>query len=454
MTSVPMTYRQHTKAVLVLGLPLIGGQVAQFAIGMTDTIMMGWYGVPELAALTLATSVFFVLFLLGSGFAFALMPLVATFAAQEDETQIRRATRMALWWSIGYFVIVMPILWFSEPILLALGQEDGTARLAQQYLRIAGWGMLPGLGMMVLRNYLSALEHASVVLWVTIAAVLVNVVANYALIFGNFGLPRMGIDGAALASIVAQSLMLLLVVQYAIKVLPEHQLFVRFWNPDREMLAKIFAIGLPIGLTTLAESSLFSGAAMLMGTLGEVPLAAHGVVLNLAALTFMLQLGLSQAATVRAGNALGRGDAPHLQAGAKVVIVLSLVGVALSMVLFLSFPDQLINLFLSPDEPKRAAILEIGRVLLVMAVLFQLVDAMQVVHLGFLRGLHDTGIPMVVAVISYWGIGFPAAWLFGTQMGFEGVGVWSGLVLGLSVAALLLGWRFWTWGTSQVKPVS
>jgi MATE family multidrug resistance protein len=168
----------------------------------------------------------------------------------------------------------------------------------------------------------------------------------------------------------------------------------------------------------------------------------------------MLQLGLSQAATVRAGNALGRGDAPHLVAGAKVVIALSLVGVALSMVLFTTFPDQLINLFLSPDEPKRAAILEIGRVLLVMAVLFQLVDAMQVVHLGFLRGLHDTGIPMVVAVISYWGIGFPAAWLFGTQMGFEGVGVWSGLVLGLSVAALLLGWRFWTWGTSQVKPVS
>ena len=212
MSDNPLSFPGHLRAVTVLGLPLVGGHLAQFAIGLTDTVMIGWYGVPELAALTLAHSYFFTLFLLGCGFAWAIMPMVATFAAQGDETQIRRATRMSLWLSILYFAATMPLLWFAGPILRAMGQDAEIAAMAELYLRVAGWGMLPGLGVMAFKNYLAGLEHTRIVLWITVAAAGANVVANYALIFGNWGAPELGIAGAGIASVLSNLAMLALVI--------------------------------------------------------------------------------------------------------------------------------------------------------------------------------------------------------------------------------------------------
>ncbi|CUH82519.1 MATE family efflux transporter [Tropicibacter naphthalenivorans] len=445
-----MSFPQHIRAVLTLGLPLIGGHLAQFAIGLTDTIMMGWYGVPELAALTLASSFFFTVFLFGSGFAWAMMPMVATFAAQGDEVQIRRATRMALWLSILYFAVMMPLFWWSAPLLRAMGQPEDLAVLAQTYLRIAGFGMLPALGVMVLKNYLAGLEHTRVVLWVTVAAALANVVLNYALVFGNWGAPELGIRGAAIASVAVQVVSLVLIIAYALRILPQHALFQRFWRPDWEMFGQVFRLGLPIGLTTLAEVALFAGASVLMGMLGTVPLAAHGIVLQISTATFMMQMGLSNAATVRAGNALGRGDAQHMLTGAKAALTLGAVGVGLSIALFVTIPELLVGLFLDPNDPQRAEILAMGAKLMVLAALFQLVDATQVLHIGLLRGLHDTRVPMWVAAFAYWGVGMPAAAGLGIWLGWGAEGVWLGLTLGLTVAAVLLTARFWRHGASFV----
>ncbi|MBB3984383.1 MATE family multidrug resistance protein [Sagittula marina] len=446
MTAPVMTYPDHLRAILKLGLPLVGGHLAQFAIGLTDTIVVGWYGVPELAALVLATSAFFTLFLFGSGYAWAILPMVATYAAREDEVGIRRATRMALWWSILYFAMVMPLLWFSGPVLLALGQTPEIAEMAQTYLRIAGWGMLPALGVMVMKNYLAGLELTRVVLWVTVAAAVVNGALNYLLVFGKLGLPEMGIAGAALASLAVHAISLGLIVAYALRRLPEHTLFARFWRPDWEMFARVFSLGLPIGLTTLAEVALFAGASVLMGWLGTVPLAAHGVALQISTATFVVQLGLSNAATVRAGNAMGRGDVDHMFRGAQVITVLSVVVALMSITIFLTLPEFLVGLFVAPSEPQRAAVIAVGVQLMALAALFQMVDALQVNYLGMLRGLHDTRVPMVLAALSYWGIGMPGALVFGFTLGWGAVGVWMGLVLGLSVACALLIWRFWSHG--------
>ena len=164
----------------------------------------------------------------------------------------------------------------------------------------------------------------------------------------------------------------------------------------------------------------------------------------------MIQLGLSNAATVRAGNALGRGDARHLTMGARAVLMLGAMGVAFSVSLFLLLPETLLGAFLDPSDPDRAAIIEIGRGLLMMAALFQLADAAQVIFLGLLRGLQDTRVPMIMAAVSYWGVGMPAAWLLAFPLGLAGVGVWLGLTLGLAVAALLLGMRFVTDGPRRV----
>ena len=197
-------YRPHARGLLTLGLPLVGSHLAQVAIGVTDTVMMGWYGIEELAAVTLASTFFFVLFIFGSGFAWAVMPMVAAFDAEEDDTGIRRATRMGLWLSTAFFLLCLPLFWWSGTLLQALGQTPQVALDAQLYLRIAGVGLLPALGVMVFKSYLAALEHTRAVLWLTVLAAIINAVANYALIFGEWGAPELGIRGAALASVACQ----------------------------------------------------------------------------------------------------------------------------------------------------------------------------------------------------------------------------------------------------------
>jgi MATE family multidrug resistance protein len=438
-----MSYTGHVRAIALLGLPLVGGHLAQYAITLTDTVMLGWYGIEALAAVTLAGSYFFVLFLMGSGFGWAVMPLVATAAASGDEVSVRRSTRMGLWLSVGFAIAAMPLLWWSEPILLAMGQKPAMAAMAADYLRVAGWGLFPALLVMALKSYLAALERTQAVLWIAVMAAMVNGLANYALIFGNWGAPELGLTGAAIASVTTQVASLLAVIAYAVRALPEHDLFRRLWRPDREMLRRVFRLGVPIGLTSLSEVSLFAASAVMMGWLGTVPLAAHGIALQLASATFMVHLGLSNAATVRAGTAFGRRDRAFMARGAAVVTALSLAMSVMTITLFLALPEALLSLFMEPGDPDRPQILLIGTGLLAMAALFQLVDGAQVIALGLLRGVQDTAVPMVIAVLAYWGVGLPAAYVFGFVLDLGGVGVWLGLVLALACAGVPLTARFW-----------
>lgn len=438
-----MTYTGHARAILWLGLPLIGGHLAQFAIGLTDTVMLGWYGVAELAAITLAASYFFVFFILGAGFALAVMPMVAAAAASQDQIAVRRITRMGLWLSLGYAVLALPAMIWAGPILRVLGQGDEVSTLAAQYLRVAGWGLIPALLVMVLKSYLAALERTQVVLWITLVAAATNALANYALIFGHWGAPELGIIGAAIASVLSQAVSLAAVIAYAALALPAHSLFRRLWRPDWEMFGRVFRLGLPIGLTTLSEVSLFSASALMMGWLGTVPLAAHGIVVSISSGTFMVHLGLGNVATIRAGNAFGRGDRAHLARGGVVVTALSLGFAVLTILAFLLFPVPLLSLYMEDANPERQAIIGIGVGLLAIAALFQLVDSAQAMALGLLRGVQDTRVPLLIAVLSYWAVGIPSSYLLGFVFGLGGVGIWLGLVVGLACAGLLLMRRFW-----------
>lgn len=438
-----MTYPGHARAIAVLGLPLVGGHLAQFAIGLTDTVMLGWYGVETLAAVTLASSYFFVFFMLGAGFALAVMPMVEAAAATGDEVSIRRCTRMGLWLSLGFALLVMPALWWSGQILHLLGQNPEVTDLAAQYLRLAGWGLIPALLVMVLKAYLAALEHTQIVLWITLFAALINGLANYALIFGNWGAPELGMLGAAIASLLSQGVSLLAIIVLAIRVLPQHRLFRRLWRPDWEMFARVFRLGLPIGLTLLSEVSLFTASAVMMGWLGTIPLAAHGIAITVTAGTFMIHLGLSNVATIRAGNAYGRQDRAHMTRGAIVVIALSLMVALVTIAVFLLAPMPLMLLFMETDNPALPEILAIGTGLFAAAALFQLVDSTQAIALGLLRGVQDTGVPMVMAALSYWAVGIPASYLLGFVFGFGGVGIWLGLAVGLACAGVFLMLRFW-----------
>ena len=439
------TTRDHLKAYLVLGLPLVGSHVAQMSITLIDTLMLGWYDVDALAAQVLAGTMFFVFFIFGSGFAWAVMPKVAQAEGANDERGARRTTRMGLWASIMFGMAVMPLFLWAEPVLLALGQTPELAAMGADYLAIAGWGIFPALMVMTLKSFLAALEKTQAVLWITVAAVFANALVNYALIFGNWGAPELGIVGAAWASLVVQGLSFVLIVAYAQIATPEHQLFVRFWRADWEAFGEVFRLGWPIGITSLAEVGLFAASSVMMGWLGTLPLAAHGIAMQVISLAFMVHLGLSNAATVRAGRAYGRGDISGLRHGAYTVFAMSVVVAVVAVVIFLTIPEVLLSAFLDPTDPDAPAVMAIGVGLMAAAALFQLVDAAQVMALGVLRGVQDTRVPMLIAGVAYWVIGVPASYVLGIILGYGGVGIWLGLALGLAVAAVLLIWRFLRW---------
>lgn len=439
-----MTGKEHMRAILILGLPLIGSHLAQFAIHLVDTLMLGRYDLTALAASGLAGAFFFVIFIFGSGFAFAVMPMVAQASERGDVARLRRVTRMGLWLSTLYATLAMPAMIWSSDILQAMGQSAELSSLAESYLRIAGWGLFPALLVMVMKSYLAAMERTQVVLWITLIAVGVNAGLNWLLIFGNWGFPELGLRGAAWASLITQvaSFGALAVYPAFVEGLRNHALFQRIWRPDLGAFGEVFRLGAPIGLTGLAETGMFSASAMIIGLIGKMPLAAHTISLQIVSAAFMIHMGLSQAVTVRAGRAIGRDDWAGLRHGAFIGTAMSLAVVAITMVVFLSVPGFLIGLFISPGDPQAGDILAIGASLLAVAAVFQLVDAGQVMALGVLRGMQDTSVPMILAAISYWVLGIPASYLLGVTFEFGAAGVWWGLVIGLLCACVLLWWRF------------
>ncbi|UWQ94325.1 MATE family efflux transporter [Rhodobacteraceae bacterium M385] len=440
-----MTLSSHIRATLKLGLPLIGGQLAQVFIGVTDTVMIGWYGVEELAAVALGSSYFHLILILGMGFGLAVMPMVASAAARDDDQQVRRVTRMGLWISLGFAALVMPLFWYSEALLLWSGQTAQVSADAQTYLRIAGWAIWPGCLLVVLRSHLSALERPNIVLWAWVGGVFLNAGINWVLIFGNLGAPEMGIAGAATASVFTNLLILLILALYASRAegLRHYALFTRFWRPDWEALLQVFRLGWPIAITLLSEAGLFMATMIMMGWIGTMELAAHGIALQIISVTFMIHIGLSSAATVRIGRTRSRNDAPALRLAAWAALILSGVTVAVTIVALMSFAEPLVGLFVDPSDALRPQIIAIGASLLIVACIFQLADAAQVMALGLLRGVQDTNVPMVYAFISYWIIGVPLAYALGFPLGWEGEGIWVGLAIGLAVAGFVLVIRFW-----------
>lgn len=439
------SWSAHFRATFTLGIPLIGAQLAQLGIHTTDVVILGRLGAAHLAAIVLASQVFFTIFILGSGFANAVMPMVAQAYGRGDTVSVRRSVRMGMWVVLIYSALMIPVFYSAEGLLLYAGQKPEVAALAGRYLEIAQWGIGPALLFMTLRGLVSAHGRAGIVLYVTIIILTINAFFAYALVLGHFGFPALGIEGAAIVSLGVNVLSFVLLTAY-IQLRPElrrYELFVRFWRPDWPAFREVVQLGLPIGLTMLAEVTLFTGASLLMGNIGTLELAAHGIALQLASIAFMIPLGLAQAGTVRVGVAHGRGDRPGVVRASWAVLVIA-AGIAVAGgILFALIPTTLAGVFLDKAGKDSAAVLAIAGPFVVIAGIFQLVDGLQAIAAGLLRGLKDTRIPMILALISYWPIGFLCAWFFAFPAGFGGVGIWFGFVSGLAAAAVLLNWRFY-----------
>ncbi len=434
------SWPRHFRATVTLALPLIGAQLAQMAMGVTDTVMLGWLGATELAASVLATQAYFLLFIFGAGFAHAAMPLAANAEGRGDARGVRRSIRMGLWVLGLYSALAMVPLWHIERILLALGQEPELAALAGDYMRVALWALPPATLVMGLRSYLSVVNRAWVILAVTLAAALLNGLLNWVFIFGNLGAPALGIVGAALATTGSSVLMALLLIGYTAlaPALRRYELWVRFWRPDWKAFFEVVRLGWPIGATIIAEVGLFSASSVMMGWLGTIPLAAHGIALQLASIAFMVPLGLASAATVRVGMAYGRGSRPDVGRAGDTALAMAAAFALSAATIFWIWPEPLVALYLDAGNENSPALVAYAAPLLLVAAAFQVVDSLQVVASGILRGFRDTRVPMLIAVFSYWIVGLPVAWLLAFPAGLGGRGVWWGLAFGLSAAAILL----------------
>ena len=438
------TLFQHLRATLALGVPLVFTQIIYVLIGATDTLMLGWLGVAELAAGTLAFQLIFTALIIGMGFAAAITPLVATAVGREDHQSARRSTRMGLWvLLIAVFVLIMPLS-YSEQILLALGQDPELAALADKYVAIAKWSLIPSFLISGLRNFLTSLERTNAIVIVAITMAVLNGVLNWALIFGNFGAPRLEMEGAAIATLISNLVALLMMGIYvhSSKATRPYALFQRFWRPEWQAFREVFKLGWPISLTIFSEAGMFSAASLMIGWIGTIPLAAHGIALQWASLAFMVPLGFAQAGSVRVGNAAGREDRQAIGSAAWTAVFVGLAFASIFALVFLVFPEPLIQIFLEDNSTDASAVLSYAIPLFAMAAAFQLFDALQVASGSNLRGLQDTKIPMIIATVSYWPIGMGTAYLLAFPLGFGGAGVWAGLVAGLAVAGIGLTWRF------------
>ena len=437
-------WRTEARASLRLAVPLALTQIGQIGITATDTVMMGWIGPEALAAGALAINIYLPLFLFALGIVTAVAPLAAQARGANRRRDVRRFVRQGFWVAAAVGVPMAVVVWHARPMLLAFGQAPDTAALAEPYFRAMTWGLVPALWFVVLRSFASALDRPRPVMAFMFCGVALNAVLDYGFMFGHFGLPVMGMAGAGAATSAAHIFMFAGLLAYVVRRrgFRRYGILVRLWKPDWARFADILRLGTPIGVTVIAEVGLFAAAAFLMGILGTRELAAHAIALQCASIAFMVPLGISQAAIIRTGLAAGAGDRAGVGRAGWVALALGAVFTTLTALLFWLAPWSLVGLFLELDVPDNRAVGEFAVTLLAVAALFQLVDGAQVIGAGVLRGLRDTRVPMVIAAIGYWGVGFIASVVLAFPLGMGGVGVWLGMALGLAVVAVLMLRRF------------
>jgi MATE family multidrug resistance protein len=430
-----------------LAVPLVLAQMAQMSMGFVDTLMVGRLGKADLAGIALGSTVFFFVLTVFMGVVLAVGPMVAQAQGAGDRAAAGRAVRQGLWLSLGLSVLAVTLFWQASPLLLALGQERETAMLAGAYLKAMAWGFPAALGFVVLRSFLEGIARPKAIMVIAFFGVGLNILANHALMFGRWGFPELGLVGTGYASAIVYWTMFALGALYIQLRLSSWRLFASLRRPDPATLREIVAIGLPIGLTLGFETGLFSATALLMGLLGQVPLAAHQIAIQTAAFTFMIPLGMSIAISVRVGQAAGRRDLVAVRRSAAVGIALSLAVMVVTALTFWLAPWLIVGLYLDLNDPANLEVAALAVTFLGFAAMFQLFDGLQVSALGALRGLKDTRWPMFITLVAYWlvGLGSGVALAFG--LGLGGRGLWLGLVLGLAAAGILLLARL-RWRTS------
>ncbi|WPC06981.1 MATE family efflux transporter [Pseudomonas benzenivorans] len=434
--------RTELRSLLILATPIIIAQLAHTAMGFVDTVMAGRVGPRDLAAVALGNSIWVPVFLLMTGVLLATTPKVAQRFGAGQQAAIGPLVRQALWLALAVGGAAAAALWNAEVVLHWMDVEPRLIGPAMAYLRAVACGF-PAVALYhVLRCFSDGLGHTRPSMVLGIIGLLLNIPLNYIFIYGKLGLPAMGGVGCGWATALVMGFMLLGMLWW-VKWAPYYrpsELFDRFERPQWPVIRRLLAIGLPIGIAVFAESSIFAVIALLIGGLGATVVAGHQIALNFSSLVFMIPYSLGMAVTVRVGQALGRDDPRGARFAAGVGMASALAYACLSASLILLLREPIVGIY-SPDP----AVIALAAGLIVYAALFQLSDAIQVTAAGALRGYQDTRVTMLLTLFAYWGIGLPIGyalglsdWL-GTPSGPRGL--WQGLVVGLTCAAIMLALR-------------
>jgi MATE family multidrug resistance protein len=428
---------------LRLAVPMALTQLGQIAMMTTDLAFIGRLGNEAVAAAALAGTVYFVSFTIGMGLVLAVAPLAAQAFGARDPRQVRRALRTGLWAALLISLPIMLLSLYGEHILLALGQAPAAARLAQHYLFGLVWGVTPALWFMAIRGFMGAVNRPQPALWITLAAIPANAVLVYPLIYGEWGFPRLELFGAGLATTTVNFATVLAGLWFATSRSPfrKYRVLGRIWRIDWRVMRELVAIGAPISLSFMMEYGMFSAASLLMGLISTTALAAHQVALQVVATLFMVPYGISMAATVRVGHAIGRSDPSAVKRAGFVAILLGIVLVAGFTLAVIAGRFAIAQAFFGVADDASPAV-ELTANLLLVGSTFFIADGIQTIAAGSLRGMNDTRVPLLFAAISYWLIGFTMACLLGFRTGLGAIGVWIGLSIGTAVYAVLLILRF------------
>jgi MATE family multidrug resistance protein len=423
-------------ALVRLAFPVAVVQVGMMAMGVVDTIMVGRVSALDLAAVAMGHLYFYGVAVFGMGVLFALDPVISQAVGADDDVGIARGLQRGVLLALGLSILAMVLLLPAGPVLSALGQPDEVVPTAARYARGLVAGVFPFYGFVVLRQCLQAMGRVRAIVVVVVAANLVNVLLNWMLIYGHAGFPALGAVGSAWATSASRWFMVLALLLTTWPVLSRYARPLRRDALARAPLERLLRVGAPVGAQQWLEFGVFGAAGLLMGWVGALALASHQVALQLAALTFMVPVGVAQATSVLVGQAVGRSD-PHAARRATGAGVLVGVGfMALTALMFLALPEPLARAFSADPGVVRAAAL-----LLPIAGVFQVFDGLQVVASGALRGVGDTRVPMLVNLVGFWGVGLPACVWFGFGLDGGPEGIWWGLALGIGVVGTLLAYR-------------
>ncbi len=432
-------YTSEFKNNLRLATPIMLGSLGHLLVGLIDDIMVGRLGPVELAATSLGNSLIFIALSIGIGFSFAITPLIAESDGEGNKEKGRSVFQhgMILMTILGISVYVM--LLFLKPILYHLDQPEEVVVLAIPYFEIVAISMIPLMIFQGLKQFADGLSQTKYAMWATILTNVVNVILNFALIYGLWIFPRLEIVGAALGTLISRIVMVIFLFIVLLKK-EKFSIYMRrlkLVEIKKEIFIKIMNLGFPAALQMLFEVGLFTASVLLAGTLGAFPQAANQIALKLASTTFMIAVGIGVAATIRVGNQKGLGNFMELRRIAFSNFLLVLMVMSVFSIGFILFKDILPWMFTDNLE-----VIEMASSLLIIAGLFQLSDGLQAVILGGLRGLQDVKMPSILSFIAYWIIGFPVSYFLGTILEFGTLGIWIGLLIALTSSAVMLFFRF------------